>query len=149
MIQSHHKPQEAIIRKPIYKMSSRLQRMLLKLQNYQIKIMYTLGKEMHITDTLSRAFLKDAQSNIALEEQIKLTIHEHTSKLSVSPERLQIKKTATKEDRGHRNAGINGSYFHRRKQIYLRAFVRTGKYDIIYEVNGLNFKDQGSSYKRT
>jgi hypothetical protein len=98
MIQSDHKPLEAIIRKPLYKTSPRLQRMLLKLQNYQIRITYTPGKEMHIADTLSRAFLKDAESDKALEEEIELMIHEHTSKLSVSPERLQMLKTATKED---------------------------------------------------
>ena len=35
----------------------RLQRMLLRLQKYDIDIVYTRGKEMHIADALSRAYL--------------------------------------------------------------------------------------------
>ena len=43
-VQSDHKPLESIVHKPLHKVSPRLQRMLLKLQNYDLTIKYVKGK---------------------------------------------------------------------------------------------------------
>ncbi|KAF7641303.1 hypothetical protein LDENG_00285890 [Lucifuga dentata] len=54
-VQTDHKPLEAIVQKQLSKAPSRLQRMLLQLQRYDLNITYTPGKHMYIADTLSRA----------------------------------------------------------------------------------------------
>ena len=60
-VESDHKPLEAINTKPLIAAPKRLQRMLLRLQRYDITITYKPGKDMHLADTLSRAFLKESQ----------------------------------------------------------------------------------------
>ena len=56
-IQSDHKPLENIFQKPLNNAPARLQRMLLRLQKYDIRVKYTPGKELYVADTLSRAYL--------------------------------------------------------------------------------------------
>nr|XP_042912826.1 uncharacterized protein K02A2.6-like [Parasteatoda tepidariorum] len=59
VVQSDHKPLTSIVKKPMYAISSRLQRMLLKLIKYQFEIVYVRGSGMFLADTLSRAYIKD------------------------------------------------------------------------------------------
>ena len=54
-IQSNHKLLEMITTKPINMAPLCLQRMMIKLQSYDIYIMHCKGKEMYLADTLSRA----------------------------------------------------------------------------------------------
>ena len=56
-VETDHKPLEAILRKPLLTAPKRLQRMMMRLQNYQLKVVYKKGQEMYIADTLSRAYL--------------------------------------------------------------------------------------------
>ena len=53
-IESDHKPHEQINLKNLADKPARLQRMLLRLQNYNMKITYCPGREMLAADTLSR-----------------------------------------------------------------------------------------------
>ena len=53
-IESDHKPLEQINLKNLADTPARLQRMLLHLQNYDVKITYRPGREMLVADTLSR-----------------------------------------------------------------------------------------------
>ena len=53
-IESDHKPLEQINLKNLADTPARLQRMLLCLQNYDVKIIYRPGREMLVADTLSR-----------------------------------------------------------------------------------------------
>lgn len=54
-IETDHKPLESIFKKSIGSAMPRIQRMLLKLQPYQLSVIHKLGKEMFVADTLSRA----------------------------------------------------------------------------------------------
>lgn len=54
-VQSDHKPLEIIFKKSLLSAPKRLQRMLLRLQKYNLDVVYTRGKELYIADTLSRA----------------------------------------------------------------------------------------------
>ncbi len=54
-IETDHQPLESIVRKPLHKAPSRLQRMLLRLQKFCLNVKYKKGKEMVLADTLSRA----------------------------------------------------------------------------------------------
>lgn len=58
-VQSDHKPLESVFQKTIASTTPRLQRMLLRLLEYNISVQYTPGREMHIADTLSRSYLRE------------------------------------------------------------------------------------------
>ena len=53
--ETDHKPLTSIFNKPLLTAPKRLQSMLLTLQNYNLKVIYKPGPDMHISDTLSRA----------------------------------------------------------------------------------------------
>ena len=59
-VHTDHQPLELIFKKPISKVPRRLQRMMLKLLDYQFKVTYKKGKVLHVADTLSRAALQDS-----------------------------------------------------------------------------------------
>ncbi|KAJ8290613.1 hypothetical protein GJAV_G00015280 [Gymnothorax javanicus] len=53
--ETDHKPLVAIFGKPLLNAPKRLQSMLLALQNYNLRVIYRPGPDMHVSDTLSRA----------------------------------------------------------------------------------------------
>ena len=55
--ESGHKPLETIFKKPLFSTAKRLQRMLLRLQGYQLDVKYKQGYKMYIADFLSRSAL--------------------------------------------------------------------------------------------
>ena len=89
-LETDHKPLEAILKKPLLTVPKRLQRMMMRLQNYQLNVVYKKGQEMYIVDTLSRAYLPvpDHISQNELEfirsvEEVDMAEH-----LAVTRERL-------------------------------------------------------------
>ena len=56
-IETDHKPLEIIWRKSMTSAPKRLQRMLLRLQHFDLDIVYKKGEHMYMADTLSRAYL--------------------------------------------------------------------------------------------
>ena len=56
MIQTDHKPLESIFCKSLLSAPKRLQRMLLRLQKFDLQVSYKKGTEMYLADTLSRAY---------------------------------------------------------------------------------------------
>ena len=55
-VETDHKPLESIFRKPLSQAPSRLQKMLMQIQEYDINLVYKKGCEMYLADALSRAF---------------------------------------------------------------------------------------------
>ena len=58
-VHSDHQPLETIFKRPLSRAPRRLQRMMLRLQNYLFTVQYKKGKELFVADTLSRAALSD------------------------------------------------------------------------------------------
>lgn len=58
----------------------------MRLQKYQVHVQYKPGKEMHIADALSRAFLPVTSS---LDKDIEAQVHMVISNLPVSREKLE------------------------------------------------------------
>lgn len=54
-VETDHKPIECLYKKPLGSAPPRIQRMMTKIQNYDIQVKYKPGKELHIADALSRA----------------------------------------------------------------------------------------------
>ena len=62
MVESDHKPLETIFSKPLASAPKRLQKMLMRLQRYDLVIQYKKGREMYLADTLSRHYLEAEDS---------------------------------------------------------------------------------------
>ena len=63
-----HKPLISIYKKPLVSAPKRLQRLLLRLQQYHVDLKYKPGSQMYLADTLSRASLKNVTQSKAEEE---------------------------------------------------------------------------------
>jgi hypothetical protein len=89
-VESDHKPLETMMLKNLSQTPPRLQRMLLRLQPYDIKITYKPGKDLQLADFLSRYRPNCEGKHIEMEQTI------HSIKWS-SDKLLQLQKD-TKED---------------------------------------------------
>ena len=110
-VNTDHKPLVPIFTKPIHKAPKRLQRMLLRLQKYNLSVQYLPGSQMYIADMLSRASLKSTDKSclsdyqmfqLRQEEQLQSEIEviNQSSYLCMKDStQLQIKK-ATQSDSG-------------------------------------------------
>jgi len=96
-IQSDHKPLESIMLKPLHKVSPRLQRMLLKLQKYDLAVHYMKGKELYVADTLSRAYLTVPSTDNDIED-LEFAVHALVRDLPVSDSKLSQLQSATQAD---------------------------------------------------
>ena len=85
-VESDHQPLESIFKKNLEKAPARLQRMLLRLQKYNLKVVYKRGKDMLVADTLSRAYLTE----------------ESLSKSTASLARIDPKLTLVVRDENHK-----------------------------------------------
>ena len=68
-----HKPLVSISTKPLSLAPKRLQRLLLRMQHYDVEIHYKPGSQMYLADTLSRAYLKN-EARSPVEQEVE-TIH--------------------------------------------------------------------------
>ena len=87
-----HKPLVAIARKPLSKAPKRLQSLLLRTQVYNFDLIYRPGKELHLSDALSRAPLPDTVT----EERVMVNNLQHSP---VNADRLSQIRTATTTDK--------------------------------------------------
>ena len=83
-LETDHKPLVSIQKKPLADVSPRLQRLMLKLQRWDIKMEWTKGKDLHIPDTLSRAYLKESKDDSELDEEIECHVNAVLEELPVS-----------------------------------------------------------------
>ena len=100
LVDSDHKPLQSIFRKSILAAPCRLQRMLLRLQRYNIEVRYKPGKEMYVADHLSRAQLTETEDCNDEFQVFALELEEMTpfSSIKVSPERLTQLQMNTAQD---------------------------------------------------
>ncbi|XP_033116784.1 uncharacterized protein K02A2.6-like [Anneissia japonica] len=89
-----HKPLVNISNKSIASAPKRLKSLFMRLRQYDVEIRYKLGPEMHLADTLSRAFVTDHGNVYQVPESI------HLADLAVPEKQLQDIQTATASDIG-------------------------------------------------
>ena len=94
-VDSDHKPLETIVLKPLHAAPQRLQRMLLRLQKYNLELRYKKGCDMFLTDTLSRAYLPEVNASELTQE---LEDVDHKLLLPVSEARWQQIEHASADD---------------------------------------------------
>ena len=66
-VETDHKPLESILKKSLLSAPKRLQRMMLRLQNFDSEVEYKKGTLLHLADTLSRAFLPHGEVKCSKE----------------------------------------------------------------------------------
>lgn len=74
IIESDHKPLEAIFKKPLSDAPPRIQRMCLEILPYRPRVVYKRGCELHLADTLSRDCYNDNQDDEPHSFDIQLII---------------------------------------------------------------------------
>lgn len=94
-VQSDHKPLENIIKKPLIQAPKRLQRMLLRLQKYDLNITYVPGRDMLLADTLSRAYLQTGNKS---QTELETECVNMVDYVPVSAKRMDKIRTATESD---------------------------------------------------
>ena len=97
-VQKDHCPLEAIFKKPLGNVTPRLQRMLLRLQRYELDVRYVPGKYMYRADTLSRAHLPGDRSDDQMEDDIEVMVHCLVCYMPVSAMRQGQIQAAAAED---------------------------------------------------
>lgn len=96
-VQSDHKPLESIVWKPLLSAPKRLQRMMLRIQKYDLTVVYVPGKDMLLADTLSRAYLPEYPSLSSVEAEIEMV--NMVQHLPISGDSQSQIRTATKDDK--------------------------------------------------
>ena len=91
-LNTDHKPLESIFQKPVSLAPARLQRMLLRLAKYNLKVQYVGSRSVLLADTLSRLVKPGRDQEIP---GLDVTI---ASILTVKPTRLQTVQEETKAD---------------------------------------------------
>ena len=81
-VETDNKPIEAIYKKSIYLAPVRLQRMIMKLQRYDLRVQYKMGSELYFADTLSRAHLPDSSKDLDEELEISMVLAVSEQKLT-------------------------------------------------------------------
>ena len=96
-VETDHKPLIAISTKHLCDAPPRLQRLLLRIQKYDMKLEYTPGKELIVADTLSRAYLNEATSST--EDEVHVHVCAIKEDLPVSENKWAELAEATQQDR--------------------------------------------------
>ena len=92
---SDYKPLETICKKPLPSAPKRLQCLLLRLQQYDVKICYKPGPEMYLSDTLSCAYLPTTDHS-PTEKEVK-QIHAVNFLAILEPQLAEIQQETSAE----------------------------------------------------
>lgn len=100
IVQSDHKPLESIFKKDLCNAPARLQRLMLKLLNYNVKIKYTPGSKLLIADFLSRASLSNTNNVLVpgVGNTDKQVVHDLATRIPMSETRKVEFREATAND---------------------------------------------------
>ena len=93
-VETDHRPLEAIFKKPLHVAPMRLQKMMMKLQLYRLTVTYVPGKQLHIADALSRAFVSDTGDPL-IEDDLSVNM---VSIVPVSHGKLDMIRNETAAD---------------------------------------------------
>ena len=94
-VHSDHKPLESIMKKPLSSAPPRLQRMLLQLQKYDIYVKHVSGKDIPVSDALSRKHLETVDD---MSKEFEASVHSVMNNLPVTDQKMKYLREQTKED---------------------------------------------------
>lgn len=98
-VETDHKPLVSIFKKSLNDCPLRLQRLLLRVQKYDLRIGYTPGKCMHTADALSRGTdMSTKLTKSAQEEDLKVYVDSVIKSLPIKDRKLQMIREETQND---------------------------------------------------
>ena len=97
IVHSDHKPISAIMKKTLSAAPPRLMRMLLQLHKYNIEVIHKSGKDIPVSDFLSRASLPETYLNLVTG--LDLQVHTVLQQLFITDKRLKTIQTEIEHDR--------------------------------------------------
>ena len=62
--------EQYILNKPLHEATLRLQKMMLILQQYELKVKYVPGSELSVADALSRACLEETKESLISDSEV-------------------------------------------------------------------------------
>ena len=98
IVESDHKPLESIATKALAAAPPRLQRMLLQLQKYDIKIVHVPGKKIPVADTLSRQVPVENDDRDSEFRHIEAQVDCITSSIPINDNKTEEIRRATSQD---------------------------------------------------
>ena len=113
-VQSYHRPLESILKKILVVSPARLQRMMLRLQKYDVHMAYKPGKEIPVADVLLRKPF--TQRSDDLQECIEMQIHTVIRSLPVWDKKLRKIKSSIQDN--EYCANYKTQYYRDDKQVY-------------------------------
>lgn len=139
LIHTDHQPLESIFRKSLVAAPARLQRMLLRLQNYNLDVEYKKGKDMVLADTLSRAYLSEhvQSSFVNMLQEVR-----YQETLMMSEERIEEIRKHVRMDEALQElyAVIKEGWPESRKEVPMSARPFFNYRDELHAEDGLIFK---------
>ena len=141
-VESDHKPLQYILSKPLHQAPLRLQKMMLTLQRYDLKVKYLPGSELSVADALSRSYLQETTETLIPDlevNEVQLTAH-----LPISPEKYAEFQKATADDptmQALRSVVLNG-WPGKKEELPGNVCEYWCYRDEISSVDGLLFKAQ-------
>ena len=95
LVESDHKPLQSIFKRNINKAPPRIQRLLLRLQKYDIDLIFSPGSSIPVPDALSRAYLPNTEED---DKSLEYQVHLLVSNLPISEPKLREIQNATEND---------------------------------------------------
>lgn len=104
LVETDHKALESLFNKPLNSVPARVQRMMLKIQCYNLVVKYKPGKLLYLADTLSRASLpnQDNELLVDLDNDIVCHVNSVIDCLPVSQTKLDEIKRESENDAVHK-----------------------------------------------
>lgn len=142
-VQTDHKPLEALFTKPLVSVPARLQRMMMRVQGFTIKVIYTPGKFMYVADTLSRAPLNELMDE-RVSEEVDIQTCFVIDNVSFSDAKMQLIKSETELDIDckHLVKFITNGWPKNRRDVNDRINVFWPYRDELHYINGVIFKGE-------
>jgi len=75
--ESDHKPLQYILNRPLHQAPLRLQKMMLTLQRYDLKVKYHPGVELSVGDALSSSYLPETTKTLIRDQKLMKFISQH------------------------------------------------------------------------
>ena len=95
LVESDHKPLQSIFKHDINKAPPRIQRLLLRLQKYDIDLIFSPGNSIPVSDGLSRVYLPNTEED---DKSLEYQVHLLVSNLPVSEPKLREIQNVTEND---------------------------------------------------
>ena len=141
-VETDHKPLQYISNKPLQEAPLRLQKMMLILQRYDLKVKYVPGSELSVADALSRAYVEETKESLIPDlevNEVQLTAH-----LRISQERYCEFQQATAADPTLQvlSTVVRNGWPCHKQELPLAVGEYWSCRDEISEIDGLLFKAQ-------